>query len=554
MNFKALESEQKLLGAYYTPAALADFLVNWVMEIEPRQILEPSCGDGVFLSSLEHFIIKSRRKIAPPIVEAIDIDEKAGLRLARRVKAGDFPHLKARVQTGDFLQYSLVRSPNEPMFDAVLGNPPFIRYQYVEPNSQALTERIFGLSGLPFTKHTNAWVPFVIQGLRLLRPGGRLAMVIPAEIMHVLHAKPLRDYIISTCSTVRVAHVEDLFSEGVLQGIVLLLCEKRKASCSQPVDISFPELRLADLVDDGGARVLGSAESKNPNQLGRKWMKGLLSKREYAIFKRATELPAVVKFADAADVDVGIVTGANSFFLVPDETVRKFDLQRFSEPMFGRSNHVRGLTFSQRDHSDNAKEGLPSNFLQFPELPLDQLPRKVQEYIRIGEAQGLHKRYKCRIREPWYCVPSVWVSKISMLKRAHTMSRLILNQAGAYTTDTAYRIQMRGSFVGRDRDFVACFINSLTALSAEVEGRHYGGGVIELVPSEIERLVVPLIKGAAAERMDAVDRAIRRGEKMTAIIREQDNYILREAGLSESEVDTLHRAWLRLLKRRLRTS
>ncbi len=36
------------------------------------------------------------------------------------------------------------------------------------------------------------------------------------------------------------------------------------------------------------------------------------------------------------------------------------------------------------------------------------------------------------------------------------------------------------------------FLNGLTALTAELEGRHYGGGVLELVPSEIEKLLVPV--------------------------------------------------------------
>lgn len=76
-----------------------------------------------------------------------------------------------------------------------------------------------------------------------------------------------------------------------------------------------------------------------------------------------------------------------------------------------------------------------------------------------------------------------------MLKRSHDTPRLILNRIGAYTTDTAYRIRTNGIEAEK---LVGCFINPLTALSAELEGRHYGGGVLELVPSEIEKLLIPL--------------------------------------------------------------
>ena len=73
-----------------------------------------------------------------------------------------------------------------------------------------------------------------------------------------------------------------------------------------------------------------------------------------------------------------------------------------------------------------------------------------------------------------------------MLKRSHDTPRLILNRVGAYTTDTAYRIRTRD--IAGER-LVGCFLNPMTALSAELEGRHYGGGVLELIPSEIERLL-----------------------------------------------------------------
>ncbi|MBI5244211.1 MAG: SAM-dependent DNA methyltransferase [Elusimicrobia bacterium] len=550
MNFKSQETEQKLRGAYYTPPKIAEFLARWVMGINPQNILEPSCGDGVFFTALESVSKKAQRNRRGTL-EGIDIDSKACDKLYRRIKSGDYPRLNARVQCRDFLSYCLINFNSEKCFDAVIGNPPFIRYQYVGQDAQVLTERIFKLNFLPFTKHTNAWVPFLIQGLQMLRPGGRLAMVIPSEIMHVLHAKPVRDFVLRLCSRVHVVHVEDLFSAGVLQGIVLLLCEKRLKHESGPTVIGFPEVKLAQLDNGVGKKLVETTRLKDSSLLGRKWMEGLLSDTEFAVYKAASETQSVLKFVDIADVDVGIVTGANKFFLVPDEVVSRFALHKFAGPMFGRSDHVRGVIFSRADFAGNRKDGLPTNFLQFPSASPHRLPPKVREYIKSGEDQGLHKRYKCRIREPWYCVPSVWVSEISMLKRAHATPRLILNHAGAYTTDTAYRIRMRPSYVGREKDFVGGFINSLTALSAELEGRHYGGGVIELVPSEIERLVIPLTR-AGGQRVQSLDVAFRQGRRVADILCEQDAHVLREVGLSREEITTLHNAWLRLMRRRLR--
>src|SRR5690606_22188315 len=118
---------------------------------------------------------------------------------------------------------------------------------------------------------------------------------------------------------------------------------------------------------------------------------------------------------------------------------------------------------------------------------------------------NLHTRYKCRVGSPWYTVPSVYSTEIGMLKRSHNTPRLILNQIGAYTTDTAYRIRVQNVEAAK---LVGCFINPLTALSAELEGRHYGGGVLELIPSEIERLIIPLPRQVNVDLI-ALDTAIR---------------------------------------------
>src|SRR5262249_29115121 len=152
----------------------------------------------------------------------------------------------------------------------------------------------------------------------------------------------------------------------------------------------------------------------------------------------------------------------------------------------------------------NAAEGTPTNFIWFNK-EAKTLPDKARRYIREGEKQKLHIRYKCRIREPWYAVPSVYATDIGLLKRSHDTPRLIFNKIGAYTTDTAYRIRSKRGGAGK---LVYCFLNPLTAISAELEGRHYGGGVLELDPSEIEKLLIPMPDKAEPDLI-SLDQAVR---------------------------------------------
>ena len=133
------------------------------------------------------------------------------------------------IQASDFLGWALkaMESKSE-RFDAVIGNPPFIRYQYLPPLFQDRAQAIFERLGRKFTKHTNAWVSFILASFELLRPGGRLAMVVPAEIIHVMHAQSLRSYLGENARRLVVVDPEELWFEGTLQGAVLLMAEKKR--------------------------------------------------------------------------------------------------------------------------------------------------------------------------------------------------------------------------------------------------------------------------------------------------------------------------------------
>jgi len=166
MNFIQNESKQKLRGGYYTPLDLSVFLARWVKEINPKKILEPSCGDGIFLSAL-----KEVGGLKNSELTGFELDKQEALKAMARSKH-TFPRSKIYAQ--DFLQWSIEHMGDKKnQFDAVIGNPPFIRYQYLPEEFQTRAEQIFTLLGLPFTKHTNAWVPFVMASMALLRPGGR---------------------------------------------------------------------------------------------------------------------------------------------------------------------------------------------------------------------------------------------------------------------------------------------------------------------------------------------------------------------------------------------
>lgn len=543
MNFIANETAQKLRGGFYTDPDIASFLARWVLEKKPKSVLEPSCGDGAFLEAIADEKCSSLRKLFGCEMER----DEAGKARERVHSSGK---LSVEIHTGDFLKWFLFHSQEVGQFDAVVGNPPFIRYQYLPEEQQFLAEKVFARFGLPFTKHTNAWVSFVIASFSLLAPGGRLAMVIPSEIFHIPHAQALRRFLALHCSRILIFDPEELWFDNALQGVVLLLAEKKTVATERSMGVAVHAVESREILHENAAKYFDAADNINGDSIHGKWMPVFLSRKERSLLKALRQDARFATFLDLADVDVGIVTGANKFFLVTDEVVEHFGLEQWAHPMFGRSDHVAGIIYDKANHNANRRDGLPTNFLWFDDASLSSYPASVQRYLRSGEEQGLPKRYKCGIREPWFRVPSVHASPVAMLKRAHHFPRLVLNKAQVFTTDTAYRIQPKKITAV---SLVYSFLNSLTCLSAELEGRHYGGGVLELVPSEIERLILPICSVSEAD-LQKLDDRFRACSDDSQILREQDTVLLKNGGLSTNDQNALHDAWDRMRNRRQRNS
>ncbi len=540
MKFKADQTSQKLRGGYYTPQNLADYVTKWVLSKHPKTILEPSCGDGVFIQAVANNGYDSNIELS--CFELFDTEASKAL---DRCKLNSFAN--ATITEGDFLVWANERLiKKKPIFDGVLGNPPFIRYQFLEKNFQEQAQLVFEQLDLKFTKHTNAWVPFLLSSLALLKQGGRMGMVIPSEISHVMHAQSLRNYLGHVCSKIVIIDPKEIWFEDTLQGAVIILAEKKQDVDEISQGVGIVSVSGFEFLQDDPNVLFNDTVGINGETVEGKWTKATLDIDELKLIKRVIAHPDVRKFKDIAKVDVGIVTGANNYFLVDNETVKLYELERYAHPMFGRSQHCPGIIYDEQQHIENQEHGLPTNFLYIDE-EYENLSKSVKSYIELGESEEYHKRYKCRIRKPWFKVPSVYSTEIGMLKRCHDAPRLIHNKVRAYTTDTAYRVS---STVTSAENLVCSFLNPLTVITAELEGRFYGGGVLELVPSEIEKLYIPIVEGLE-HNIDELNQLIKNGQ-IERVIRQQGSLILGKLGFTQEENEKLVEIWKKLKDRRLR--
>ena len=149
---------------------------------------------------------------------------------------------------------------------------------------------------------------------------------------------------------------------------------------------------------------------------------------------------------------------------------------------------MRGIRFDADDFRQVVAEDRPAYLLNLQQ-PRSMLAPSVRDYLEIGERQKVSQRFKCRVREPWYAVPSVWQPDAILLRQAGDMPRLVHLAKKCAATDTIHRVTWKQP--SRGRRHAASFMNTWTLLASELTGRSYGGGVLELMPGEANKLPMP---------------------------------------------------------------
>ena len=524
-------SDRKLRGGYYTPSAIADVLAEWVARVNPTRILEPSAGDGAFIQALAPKLAQSAR------ITSIELSGEDAVLAEGR---GDH---RIDVFCGDFFSWYESNTPDQ-YFDAVIGNPPFIRFQDFPERHREVSFELMREIGLNPNRLTNAWLPFVAVGTRALREGGLLAMVLPAELLQVGYAAELRKFLAGEFSELKIVTFREIVFPKIQQETIIVLGVKGRC---RNAEVSFIEL------DDTCALTVERLHknSDHVNELHHdkeKWLQYYLSNTELGLVREIEESGTFRPLGEYADVDVGIVTGRNQFFVLSEDQVERMELGQWTIPLVGRSFQIPGLAIYRDEWDRLAEGGHKCYLLQLGSLDRNELSSEALKYVQWGEDQGFHKGYKCRIRMPkWWNVPSVWAPDAFMLRQIHKGPRIISNGSGAVCTDTIHRIRTKGWVSGKD--LAAASMNSLTSAFAEIRGRSYGGGVLELEPTEAESLPFPV--PTSTLDIDELDSLVRSGAISEAVDR-IDCFTLQSEGLTPSDVATLRDIWRKMSGRRIR--
>lgn len=502
------QAHRKARGAFFTPPTISRFIADWALRTPSDTVLEPSCGEASFLlAAADRLKALGNSSPCARQLHGIELHAPSAQTALELVSSRGF---SAKIETGDFFS-----AEPKPEYDAVLGNPPYIRYQEFSGVARARSLEAALKQGVRLTGLASSWAAFTIHASQFLKPGGRLGLVLPAELLAVNYAAEVRRFLLQRFATIRLVMFEELVFPGVLEEVVLLLAEGKGHAPRFEV---FQARNLNDL----DQRDRHAWRWFTPERDG-KWTPALLPSEGLEVYQSATAADAFASVATWGNTYLGAVTGDNRYFsLTADEVnslgLRKKEVKRISPP---GSRHLRGLTFNEAAWKTLESEGKRCYMF----CPSGAEPSvEASRYIAKGEQAGVHNAYKCRTRKPWWRVPVVRQPDILLTYMDHERPRLATNDAAVWHLNSLYGIKLRDEVRTLGRELLPlAFLNSVTLLGCEMVGRAYGGGLLKLEPKEADLIPVPspttletigkALRGIAAQ----VGLALRRDDLAAAV-------------------------------------
>ncbi len=542
--------ERKARGAFFTPPAIAEHLAGWAIQDDPNAVvLDPTCGEGVFLMAAGQRLKALGRQTSDLDSQVFGIDLHEGsLEVADRLLQEE--GLDAHLIASDFFAVATPDQLNAPIdyVDAVIGNPPFVRYQQHAGVSRHLSASAALRQGVRLNGLASSWAASVAHASGFLKPDGRLAMVLPAELLTVGYAEPVRRWLKARFERVNLVLFERLQFEDALADVVLLLAEGR-GGCDA---FSLWHVESAeDLVKIRPYMQL----NVTPPESG-KWTDILVPKTARGLYRQVTDKHFTTLGAYGSP-SLGTVTGGNNFFALNEATRLQYGLDesqlvRISPP---GTKHLRGPAFTMQQWRSLRESG-ERVWLFRPDS--DDMTEARRAYTINGESLKVHEAYKCQIRDPWWRPPLAEIPDLFFTYMSHNYPRLIANTAKAGFLNSMHGVTLKAD---APKDAVAVLpymcLNSVTMLGAEINGRSYGGGILKMEPREAAVLPLPNpdVMIRAWEQLkpikDRLDRQLKAGS-WTEVSKRVDAAVLGVAcDLGQDDIAQLLGAARRLRERRL---
>ena len=503
-------SKKKQLGAFYTDNSLVKFLVKKIINDNPNSILEPSFGDGIFIKNI------LEQNFDKPIF-GIEIDKKT----FHKVKNEKNLHLINK----NFLQYEGKK------FDAILGNPPFVRTRFLHNNQKKIAQNYYKKKlKLKSLSDPSIWALFLFHSMKLLNHKGSIGFVLPYDFTFVSYAKPLWNKLFDNFGTIEIHHTKKRYFPNTLQDTIVLYVSDFGNSTnylnyyaySSSIENNFQineKIFQKDIISD--------------NKI---FKKALLPKKFFELEKKIEK--NLIDVSEIAKFHIGYVSGNKKYFHPSEDIVKEFNLNKLNiiktiaDTKILKNNGI---------YTSNIEKKNLSNL--FYPMKIHQSEKK---YIDYGIKNNVNKQHKTTKRKDWYLVPLIKIPQL-IVNVFEEFPIMIENDSKYIATNTFLCGYLKDEKRFNEHFILCNWFNSLTQLYFELETHSLGGGMLVLVPNEISKIKIPKVSFKKKNFLKSVDDFLKNKE-LSKTIELGDKIILKnELKLSDDDLDLIKKS-LKILK------
>lgn len=493
LDGKKTSFERNKLGQFATPTPLAEDILAYARSLLPSdtavRFLDPAIGTGSFYSALLKTFSEDRIHEA----QGFEIDPHYGVPAAQLW--ADTPLL---LTLADFTQQDA-----DPRFNLLICNPPYVRHHHMASGEKSrLQLRTQKASGTQMAGLSGLYCYFLGLSQAWLAPGAVSGWLIPSEFMDVNYGQAVKRYLLERVTLLHIHRFDPndaQFADALVSSAVVWF-RNEQPTAGHAVNFTF-----------GGTMAEPKISKMVPTAALAKEAKW--SRFPASDVRTKSTLPTI---SDFFKIRRGIATGDNNFFILSAENIEARNLPpECFRPILPSPRYVKA------DEVEADAQGLPllerRLFLLDPglsEAEIERLYPALAAYLEEGKSRGLHQRYLCSHRTPWYGQESRLPAPIvcTYMGRGDTKSgrpfRFILNQSNATVANVylaMYPTPILACALAKNPTIIRHVwevLNSITPEQLLGEGRVYGGGLHKLEPKELANVPVPQLVALLPDGLD----------------------------------------------------
>ncbi len=479
LDAKKSHAERNRLGQFATPPGLASDIFAFVKDHLPDRFeirfLDPAFGTGAFYSALLNTFVESKIESA----SGIEIDPHYGDHAVELWKQSALD-----LHIGDFFVADL---PSTKKPNLIVCNPPYVRHHHLSLVQKEKLQRLVGSAAMTkLNGLAGLYCYFLLYAHVWLEDDGYGCWLIPSEFMDVNYGAAVKEYLLSKVTLLRVHRFDALnvqFDDALVSSAILWF-KKSPPAANDSVEFSFGgSLTKPEIIRSIPIAQLRSAT---------KWSRAFLSESR-------DEEKTIVRLGDLFDIKRGLATGANDFFILPLEEIRRLRLpEKFLIPILPSPRYLKQEVVEADEKRNPIVE--QKLFLLSCNLPESEVKKRypqLWEYYKIGLERKINETYICGHRSPWYSqefrAPAPFLCTYMGRNGSGRKSpfRFILNYSKAIAANVYLLLYPKPSLAKFLKDSPESLksiwegLGQISVASLLSEGRVYGGGLHKLEPKEL---------------------------------------------------------------------